>query len=175
MTTSEIITLAVAIVAAVAGSSGLWVAMLNRDKTRADAAGIITDKTLQFANELQEERAALLLRVDNFDATLAEARKFYDERISRLETELEVQAAAIENLTGKNLALQMTVSKLEAAVEILARQLRTQGIEPLIDPDELDAMSPIDVQRIADGYRNIDKRRELARQHKGKEDNETTT
>lgn len=161
MTPELIVTLVVGILGTIGGviGGGIGVAWLNRDKTRADAAGMLTDGTVKLLNEIQEERAADRLRIeqqrqriDNFDATLDEIRRIYDERIERLETEIEIQANAIENLNGENL-------KLQAVIRVYVQQLWERGIEPIIDPDRISSVTVKELNRILAGYKSINQRR----------------
>lgn len=158
MTPDLIMTIIVALIGAVGG--GIGVAWLNRDKTRAEAAGALTEGTIKLLNELQEERAAdrrtmegQRERIDGFDATLTEIRWIYDDQIEQLKAELNIQASAIENLNAENLKLQMII-------QIYVQQLRERGIEPVVEPGNLSGLTIKQLRRVLDGYSNINRRRE---------------
>lgn len=82
--------------------------------------------------------------------------KELEEKNDHLEAELEVQAHAIENLTAKNLKLQVLVS-------ILANQIRLRGVEPIIDPARIDSIEIDELRLVAESMLNVDRRREAMR------------
>lgn len=89
------------------------------------------------------------------------------KKATALEAELEVQAHAIENLTAKNLKLQVLVS-------ILTNQLRTAGFEPIIDPAQIESIEVDELRLIAESLSNVERRRESLRrtQHLKRSDHE---
>ena len=118
-----------ALLALIAGPAGAVInSWLNR---RKQAATISTQITVAAGNLIGEYRSLA----------------------AELRAELEVQAKAIENLTGQ-------VLKYRLALVITVMQLRMAGFEPMIEPDKIDTMTVEELQLLAEGASNAEARRQ---------------
>lgn len=115
-------------------------------KIQADTDSVRVGTALKLVDELQEELAEIRKRFQEY-------RQYTDEQIANLTAEARAQEVAIDNLTAKTLKYQMVLS-------ILIMQLRQGGLEPLVDPDEIDTMKIDDLRTIAQGMSNVERRRQ---------------
>lgn len=120
------------------------------DKAQAEAEDTRVGTAIKLVNELQEQ----LTESNN---RFREYRQSTDETIANLMTELHVQEKAIDNLEAKSLKYQLVLS-------ILIMQLRQSGLEPLVDPQQIDMMETDDLRAIAQGMSNVEFRRQQRQQ-----------
>lgn len=126
------------VVALVAAAPGLFALLHQRRLASATVADTLTESAERLVQRHEKEIEQL------------------GKKSTALEAELEVQAHAIENLTAKNLKLQVLVS-------ILTNQLRTAGFEPIIDPAQIESIEVDELRLIAESLSNVERRRESLR------------
>ncbi len=126
------------VVALVAAAPGLFALFHQRRLASATAADTLTGSAMRM--------------VERHDKEIKEL----EDKNDHLEAELEVQAHAIENLTAKNLKLQVLIS-------ILTNQLRAAGFEPVVDPARIESIEVDELRLIAESLSNVERRRESLR------------
>lgn len=139
------------IIMAVIGSGvfgALITGWLNKRKVDADVAKIITDAAIELKQEYKAQADEIQERYTALKVDYAALR----DEVKRLKLELELLEKAIENANAKCL-------KKELVITINARHMRSIGIEPLIDPANLDSLMIEELRLIAESLSNIDKRR----------------
>lgn len=136
-------------------SSGVLGALINGWLNKRKVAAEVTKTLIDAAMELNREYKA---QADDIQERYVALR----DEVKRLKLELELLEKAIENANAKCL-------KKELGLVINVRQMRSIGIEPLIDPAGLDNLVIEKLRLIAESLSNIDERRAQAYKLKSKE------
>lgn len=126
------------------------------DKIRAETEDTRVNTALKLVDELQDQ-------LTEGNSRFRDYRQTTDETIAKMMTELKVQEKAIDNLTAKTLKYQLVLS-------ILIMQLRQGGLEPLVDPQEIEMMKIEDLRIIAQGMSNVEERRQRRQQERNNGD-----
>lgn len=137
-------------------------AQADTEKNRADAAKIITDATKEILGEYRLRNDELEGELSALKGDFRELRKDFDEvqaelitRDKQYQQEQALQDQAIENTNAM-------VLKLELLNIIYVSQIRSLGVEPIVEPTEIASISVDDLQNIAQGLSNIEGRKKAS-------------
>ena len=154
------------IVLAIVGSGVLTTiltAVINRKQSKAQMSDTLVEAAKKLVDEHQEDLARIRQERKEDQNSFAQYKKeAADEfaaykketttKIHELEAELEIQENAIDNLV-------MKTGKYQLYISIIVNQLRTIGLEPVIDPGDIEGMKIEDMRLIAEGASNVERRR----------------
>lgn len=132
------------------------------ERTRAEVDDIRIGTTLKVVDELQESLTDMRARFRDYRQDTDETIADLMNQLKIQEAELRVQEKAIDNLTAKTLKYSMILS-------ILTMQLRQSGLEPLIDPEEIDTIKIDNLRNIFQGIHNAEARRQKRLQERDNE------
>ncbi len=148
---SQLATIIVAIVGAIGG--GLITGVFNRRKTSAEAESTIAATATSAAKELISEYKKQADQIQNENKHLLSQISELRQADRENKAELRVHSGTLENLNAQVLRYRLIIA-------ILSMQFRTLGYEPLIHPDNIDALSVNELNDIASSLNSLQIRRE---------------
>ncbi len=125
------------------------------DRIKAEAAKIISDMTTEILAEYRLRNDELESLLDDVKLEMTEIKAEMAEQDKLYRQEQALQDQAIENANAQ-------ILKLELLNIIYVSQIRSSGIEPLIEPSKIRSISIEDLRDIAQSVSNTDRRRQEA-------------
>lgn len=128
-------------------------------KTEAEVTKVITAAARELLSEYRARNDETEVELAEIKRELREVKVEMREREKRYRQEQALQDTQIENTNAM-------VMKLQLANEILVRQIRALGIEPLVPPADIGTMPVQDLRDIADSLADIEYRRNIRKKAK---------
>lgn len=151
--TDGLLAIILALIAVVSGGIGSFISSwFSRRKTDADAASIITKAAQDLLGDYRKQADELEAENKKLKAEFRAYQQEVNEQLRQYRIEQGLQEKAIDNLQAK-------YRKLELALIINARQMRSMGIEPLISPGRLESITLDELRDMAESLSNIEERR----------------